>query len=80
MLSFQSETKCIHILTARRFPPSCRVATIHVQPTVPAEPVRATAYRKTMINVTAIRVADENAVVVAVTIWEGPVNSVTYRP
>ncbi len=25
-------------------------------------------------------VDDENAVVVAVTIWEGPVNSVTYRP
>lgn len=25
-------------------------------------------------------VADENAVVTAVTIWEGPVNSVTYRP
>jgi 6-pyruvoyltetrahydropterin/6-carboxytetrahydropterin synthase len=25
-------------------------------------------------------VEDENAVVVAVTIWEGPVNSVTYRP
>jgi 6-pyruvoyltetrahydropterin/6-carboxytetrahydropterin synthase len=25
-------------------------------------------------------VADEDAVVVAVTIWEGPVNSVTYRP
>jgi 6-pyruvoyltetrahydropterin/6-carboxytetrahydropterin synthase len=25
-------------------------------------------------------VADENALVVAVTIWEGPVNSVTYRP
>lgn len=25
-------------------------------------------------------VADENAVVVAVTVWEGPVNSVTYRP
>lgn len=25
-------------------------------------------------------VAGENAVVVAVTIWEGPVNSVTYRP
>lgn len=25
-------------------------------------------------------VRDENAVVVAVTIWEGPVNSVTYRP
>ncbi len=25
-------------------------------------------------------VNDENAVVVAVTIWEGPVNSVTYRP
>jgi 6-pyruvoyltetrahydropterin/6-carboxytetrahydropterin synthase len=25
-------------------------------------------------------VADENAVVLAVTIWEGPVNSVTYRP
>jgi 6-pyruvoyltetrahydropterin/6-carboxytetrahydropterin synthase len=25
-------------------------------------------------------VSDESAVVVAVTIWEGPVNSVTYRP
>jgi 6-pyruvoyltetrahydropterin/6-carboxytetrahydropterin synthase len=25
-------------------------------------------------------VSDENAIVVAVTIWEGPVNSVTYRP
>jgi 6-pyruvoyltetrahydropterin/6-carboxytetrahydropterin synthase len=25
-------------------------------------------------------VSDEDAVVVAVTIWEGPVNSVTYRP
>jgi 6-pyruvoyltetrahydropterin/6-carboxytetrahydropterin synthase len=25
-------------------------------------------------------VADEDAVVVAVTVWEGPVNSVTYRP
>ncbi len=25
-------------------------------------------------------VADENAVVTAVTIWEGPVNSVTYKP
>lgn len=25
-------------------------------------------------------VADEEAVIVAVTIWEGPVNSVTYRP
>jgi 6-pyruvoyltetrahydropterin/6-carboxytetrahydropterin synthase len=25
-------------------------------------------------------VADENAVVTAITIWEGPVNSVTYRP
>ena len=25
-------------------------------------------------------VADENAVIVAVTVWEGPVNSVTYRP
>jgi 6-pyruvoyltetrahydropterin/6-carboxytetrahydropterin synthase len=25
-------------------------------------------------------VSNENAVVVAVTIWEGPVNSVTYRP
>lgn len=25
-------------------------------------------------------VDDENAVVVAVTVWEGPVNSVTYRP
>ena len=25
-------------------------------------------------------VGDENAVVTAVTIWEGPVNSVTYRP
>ena len=25
-------------------------------------------------------VSDENALVVAVTIWEGPVNSVTYRP
>lgn len=25
-------------------------------------------------------VSDENAVVVGVTIWEGPVNSVTYRP
>jgi 6-pyruvoyltetrahydropterin/6-carboxytetrahydropterin synthase len=25
-------------------------------------------------------VADEDAVIVAVTVWEGPVNSVTYRP
>ncbi|MCU1227280.1 MAG: 6-pyruvoyl tetrahydropterin synthase [Acidobacteria bacterium] len=25
-------------------------------------------------------VADENALVTAITIWEGPVNSVTYRP
>ncbi|HEX7418439.1 MAG TPA: 6-carboxytetrahydropterin synthase, partial [Thermoanaerobaculia bacterium] len=25
-------------------------------------------------------VADESALVIAVTIWEGPVNSVTYRP
>jgi 6-pyruvoyltetrahydropterin/6-carboxytetrahydropterin synthase len=25
-------------------------------------------------------VADEEAVIVAVTVWEGPVNSVTYRP
>lgn len=25
-------------------------------------------------------VSDENAIVVALTVWEGPVNSVTYRP
>lgn len=31
-------------------------------------------------NELQIEVADENAVVVAVTVWEGPVNSVTYRP
>jgi 6-pyruvoyltetrahydropterin/6-carboxytetrahydropterin synthase len=28
----------------------------------------------------AAAVADENALVTAITIWEGPVNSVTYRP
>ena len=64
-LCFQSQTKCIQFLTARRFPPLCRVATNHVQEIVIKVTAGRTTSRTTMKTAKAIRAVDESAAAMA---------------
>ena len=64
-LCSQSQTKCIQFLTARRFPPLCRVATNHVQEIVIKVTSGRITSRTTMKTAKVIRAVDESAAVTA---------------